>query len=201
MLKLDEALFDDDMTFDAPSVAIFNEGDFDAYKVDDLDDSVFTYEPIASANAVADHDGEAVPAGPATGLDSGIAASLIKLINDEWEAIQGYNDFRAMVMEMVNNNDGDYTEMLTVIDEIVNEENLHVGQLQELLKTVSPNAESINKGEEEAQEQLESSGNEWVNGKLKVEFHNPVAPQAVENEQQYNAIEDTCSICDADDDW
>ena len=31
---------------------------------------------------------------------------------------------------------------------------LHVGQLQELLKMVSPNAVSIEDGEEEAQEQL-----------------------------------------------
>lgn len=200
MLKLDEALFDDDMTFDEPSVLIFDEGHFDDYKIDELDDDSFTYEPLAKADALTDHMGEAIPEGPANGLDSGIASSLIKLINDEWEAIQGYNDFRAMVMEMNNNNDGDYTEMLKVIDEVVNEENRHVGQLQELLKTISPNTESINKGEEEAKEQLEPTGNEWVNGQLKVQFHEPRVAKT-SNESEYNVIEDTCTLCDADDEW
>ena len=201
MLKLDEALFDDDMnlTFDEPAVIIFDEGHFDSYK-DDLDDDTFIYEPLAKADVLTDHEGEAVPEGPANGLDSGIASSLIKLINDEWEAIQGYNDFREMILEMNKNNDGDYTRMLNVIDEIVNEENLHVGQLQELLKTVSPNTESITKGEKEAKEQLEPSGNEWVNGQLKVQFHEPRV-SAASNQPEYNTIEDTCTLCDADDEW
>ena len=200
MLRLDESLFDDDMTLDEPSIKIFDEGHFDDYKVDDLDDSIFIYEPLAKADALADHNGEAVPEGPSAGLDSGIADSLIRLINDEWEAIQGYNDFRNMILTMQQNGDGDYTEMINVIDEVSNEENLHVGQLQELLKKVSPNTASIAKGEEEAQEQLES-GNEWVDGKLKVEFHEPVVRKANSDEPEYNKIEDDCTLCDVDDEW
>ena len=199
-LRLDEALFDDDMTFDAPSINIFDEGHFDEYKIDDLDDNL-TYDPIVPATARTDHNGEAIPEGPKTGLDSAVADALINLINDEWEAIQGYNDFRNMILSMKETSTGDYSEMVTVIDEIVNEENLHVGQLQELLKRVSPNTESIAKGEEEAQEQLESSGNEWVNGRLKVEFHEPKMIKTVNNEPEYNKIEDSCCLGDADDEF
>lgn len=198
-IQLDEALFDDDITYNEPSIKIFDEGHFNEFKIDDLDDNIFIYEPIAGAEAPADHNGEAVPAGPNSGLESGIADTLINLINDEWEAIQGYNNFRDMILQMQQNNDGDYTDMLKVIDEVVNEENLHVGQLQELLKGVSPNTESIAKGEEEAQEQLQSSGNEWVNGRLKVEFHQPHTINT--EEANVNAVEDTCSLYDTDDEW
>ena len=201
-INLDESLFDDDMSFtlDAPSIKVFDEGHFDSYKNDEYDDTPFEYEPLARAEALTDHNGEAVPEGPKPGVESGIADSLIKLINDEWEAIQGYNNFRDMILSMQQNNDGDYTDMIKVIDEISNEENLHVGQLQELLKGVSPNTESISKGEEEAQEQLQSSGHEWVNGQLKVEFHEPNMNNKPQNDQS-NYIDENCNLEDADDEW
>lgn len=203
-LKLDESLFDDDinLTFDEPSIKIFDEDHFDDYKIDDLDDNVFIYEPLANADALTDHNGEAVPEGPKPGIESGIADSLIKLINDEWEAIQGYNNFRDMILSMQQNGDGDYSDMIKVIDEVSNEENLHVGQLQELLKRVSPNTESISRGEEEAEEQLEPSGNEWVNGQLKVQFHEPrISANNSSIPETLNEIDTTCTLCDADDEW
>lgn len=201
-LKLDESLFDDDMsfTFAEPSIQVFDEGHFDEYKDDEYDDTPFQYEPLVRAEAPTDHNGEAIPEGPKPGVESGIADSLIKLINDEWEAIQGYNTFRDMILSMQQNNDGDYSDMIKVIDEISNEENLHVGQLQELLKGVSPNTESIRKGEEEAQEQLQSSGHEWVNGQLKVEFHQPATINHSQNDQP-NAIDENCNLEDTDDEW
>lgn len=203
-LKLDESLFDDDIsfTFDEPAIKVFDKGHFDEYKNDEYDDTPFEYEPLVNADALADHNGEAIPEGPKPGIESGIADSLIKLINDEWEAIQGYNNFRDMILSMKNNGDGNYSDMISVIDEISNEENLHVGQLQELLKKVSPNTQSIAKGEEEAQEQLEPSGNEWVNGKLKVEFHDPINYSTVNKQSENpNEIDTTCTLCDADDEW
>lgn len=200
-LRLDESLFDDDFSTDTqPSIQIFPEGYFDEYKDDEYDDTLFEYEPLVRADVPTNHNGEAIPEGPKPGLESGIADSLIKLINDEWEAIQGYNNFRDMILSMNNNGDGNYSEMIRVIDEISNEENLHVGQLQELLKIVSPNTESIAKGEEEAQEQLSPSGNEWVNGKLKVEFHKPAINNQSQNDQP-NAIDENCSLEDTDDEW
>lgn len=196
MLRLDESLFDDDLelfTEADPTIAVFDEGSFDEYIDDDM-----IFEPIAGAGASADHNGEAVPEGPNAGLESGIADSLIKLINDEWEAIQGYNNFRDMILTMQKNGDGDYTNMLSVIDEVSHEENLHVGQLQELLKLISPNTSSIDKGEQEAKEQINASEHEWVNGKLVVQAHEP---RAAESADTPNAVDTNCSIYDTDDEF
>ena len=87
---------------------------------------------------------------PEPGPDMGVANLLINLINDEWEAIQGYNDFIATISA-----EGGYEDMLGAIQDIVSEENVHVGQLQKLLQQISPDALKIAQGEQEAQEQLE----------------------------------------------
>ena len=63
------------------------------------------------------------------------------------------------------------------------------------------NTNSINKGEEEAKEQLEPSTNEWVNGQLKVEFHEPKVIETDDSSNDYNKIDSSCAICDADDEW
>ena len=202
--NLTESLFDDDMSFsfDEPAIKVFDEGHFDEYKNDEYDDTPFIYEPLAGADAPADHNGEAIPEGPSGEIESGIADSLIHLINDEWEAIQGYNNFRSMIQSLKKDGYADYEKMLNVIDEIVNEENLHVGQLQELLKHVSPNTDSINAGQEEAQQQLQPSGNEWIDGRLKVDMHEPKIKQpSAENSGNPNEVDTTCTLCDADDEW
>lgn len=200
-LRLDEALFDDDMklSFDEPAIKVFDEGHFADYNIDEFDDNIFDYEPAAESA----HDAENVPEGPAAGIPSGVADSLINLINDEWEAIQGYNTFREMILSMQKNGDADYTRMLSVIDEISNEENLHVGQLQELLKIVSPNTESIAKGEEEGKKQLTyNPEHEWVNGQLKVQMHQPIVVEASANDlANPNQVDTTCTLADADDEW
>ena len=53
---------------------------------------------------------------------------------------------------------------LKVLEEISAEENVHVGQLQEVLKRISPNATEIDKGTKEAKSQLG-----LVNGLLPVQ--------------------------------
>lgn len=80
--------------------------------------------------------------------DNGMANSLIEAINDEWKTIQMYNDL------IVNATSFGYPDMIETLQDIVNEENVHVGQLQGLLETISPNTSSINDGKEEAQEQI-----------------------------------------------
>ena len=79
--------------------------------------------------------------------DTGIANEINSLIRDEYETIEKYNN---IVPNLEN-----YQDMIPVIQDIVAEENTHVGQLQKLLGVISPNVENINKGEEEAQEQLD----------------------------------------------
>ena len=126
-LKLDESLFDDDFS------------DFDMDTDADMD-----------IDADVDMDSEIMQP-PAMGLGTGLADNIIRLINDEWEAVQGYNDF----IEVLRVSKSDEST-INVIKDIVAEENKHVGQLQELLKRISPNANQIAVGEKEARNQLSS---------------------------------------------
>ena len=88
------------------------------------------------------------PSGPAVGAPTGIADELIKNINDEWTTISNYNKLVAN-MEAYG-----FDYMVPTIQDILNEEHLHIGQLQELLKTISPNTDSIEKGEIEGEKDL-----------------------------------------------
>ena len=86
--------------------------------------------------------------GPNVGPDTGIAALLIDAINDEWTTIDKYNSIITMMSEE------NKVDMIPVIQDITAEENTHVGQLQTLLQSISPNVENIVDGESEAKEQM-----------------------------------------------
>lgn len=110
----------------------------------------FEDEHLGKAD-ITTHDGDVLPETPKEGAESGIAAVINKLIIDEWEAIQGYND------AIVNAELEGYSNIANVLTEIANEENIHVGQLQKALETISPQTDSIKKGEDEAEKQLDAS--------------------------------------------
>lgn len=174
-LKLDEALFDDEvdsfLTKDAPTV------------LSEFDDDFSEYD--------AEHDVDNTLPGPAEGADTGVAGELIRLINDEWEAIEGYNNAIAAFRTVIAENPF-YEDAIKVLEEISAEENVHVGQLQEVLSRISPNATAIHKGTDEARSQLG-----LVNGRLPVQswdapVNNVTSNIAAEDEQ--------CTLCDVDDD-
>lgn len=85
---------------------------------------------------------------PASELDSGLANLLISAINDEWSTIASYNDLVSVLSKEQRH------DMANVVADIINEENTHVGQLQTLLKSISPNVENISGGETEASSQM-----------------------------------------------
>ena len=93
---------------------------------------------------------EAVPDTPTTPDEFGAASLINALIQDEWQAIQGYND----AIATLSTTDID-TDIINVFKDIANEENIHIGQLQKALEMVSPNVSSIGEGEQEGAEQLE----------------------------------------------
>lgn len=138
-----------------------------------------------------DHSAENVPEPPKTAEEFSIADTLIKLINDEWEAIEGYNNAIAQ-LRCISTENAKYLNAVSVLSEIVAEENRHVGQLQSILKQVSPNTEEIHEGEKEASVQMK-----LVDGKL------PVTSWETSNRSFNNDItNDTtelCTICDVDD--
>lgn len=85
---------------------------------------------------------------PEVGENTGISLLIIDAINDEWQTISKYNAMLASLQD-------EY--MCNVIKDIVAEENTHVGQLEKLLQTISPNVENIEKGELEADKQIEET--------------------------------------------
>lgn len=93
---------------------------------------------------------EAIPDTPTTPDEFGAASLINALIQDEWQAIQGYND----AIATLSTTDID-TDIINVFKDITNEENIHIGQLQKALEMVSPNVSSISEGEQEGAEQLE----------------------------------------------
>jgi len=105
-------------------------------------------EPIVVSTNVSRETNETVP-GPTPGNDSGVADILMNLIKDELEAIQGYNDFLATIADK-----DEFDHMKETIEHINSEENKHIGELQALLKTISPNVEMISDGQEEAIEEM-----------------------------------------------
>ena len=93
------------------------------------------------------------------------ANTLNELTKSEYETINQYNDFLLAIQNMVTRPEGvaeeDFNPQIcpnleasieAVIKDILAEENKHIGQLQELLKAVSPNAENIEAGADEAEE-------------------------------------------------
>lgn len=174
-LRLDEALFDDELdsflTKDMPT------------EISEFDDDFSEYD--------SEHDPEHVLPGPAEGTDTGVAQEIIALINDEWEAIQGYNNAIATLRATAAKNPF-YEDAIKVLEEISAEENVHVGQLQEVLKRISPNAAEIHKGTEEAKNQLG-----LVRGVLPVQRWEDVKSDAPT--QTVNDIDETCTLCDVDD--
>lgn len=80
---------------------------------------------------------------------AGIAQDLNYLIKDELEAVDGYNSVLATWKDVDK-----FPEVIAVLKDIVDEEMLHIGQLQRALELVSPNAKNIQAGAKEAEEQI-----------------------------------------------
>ena len=82
-------------------------------------------------------------------VNAGLSGLLTDLIKDEWEAYEGYKS----AIEMFKF-EGVAPEVINVLDEILGEELVHIGQLQKCLELVEPQATEIPEGEKEAEKQL-----------------------------------------------
>lgn len=81
--------------------------------------------------------------------ENGVQNMLQFLVKDEWDAIEGYNNTIQTLLSLEG-----YEDMCAVLQDIADEELIHVGQLQKLMELVNPSTENISKGEVEADEQL-----------------------------------------------
>lgn len=88
---------------------------------------------------------------PPKGAEGTYMASVLgNLVKEEYDAIASYTSF---LQDLEANNFGDESDRKVICD-ILAEENVHVGQLQELLKKVCPAAKNIEVGTEEARDQI-----------------------------------------------
>lgn len=89
-----------------------------------------------------------------------IAEMLNNLIISEFNAINDYNRAISSLMGMgisPSVEKEDTTQIINILQDILNEENIHVGQLQTALQKVAPSADEIEKGTTEAKEQIEDA--------------------------------------------
>lgn len=157
--KADSGKFDTKKEAEAQRKAMYANGYKGESLEEDVEDVEVTVdgEPMVPAEE-SEHSAENIPEMPATDCKMIIANVLNPLIQDELQAIDGYNSAVATFRSIEENPDHDpsidFAGLYAVIAEITNEENLHIGQLEKLLEGVSPNAESIDDGKEEAEEQV-----------------------------------------------
>ena len=85
------------------------------------------------------------------------------LIKDEFEAIDGYSSSLA-TLKILENDGSDYSGIIANLEDIKNEELIHVGQLQKCLAEVNPKAEAIDDGKEEASETIAVAEEESAKG-------------------------------------
>lgn len=88
------------------------------------------------------------PQAPDSAEDNGLSNLIITEINGEWDTIKNYNQLLISLEQF------GHEEFNDVIQDIIREENKHIGQLQTILETISPNVSEIDSGEMEAEEQL-----------------------------------------------
>ena len=88
---------------------------------------------------------------------------LSDLIKDEFEAIDGYSSSLA-TLKILENDGSDYSGIIANLEDIKNEELVHVGQLQKCLAEVNPKAEAIDDGKEEASETIAIAEEESAKG-------------------------------------
>ena len=87
----------------------------------------------------------------AQGVNTGILNTLRSLIQDEYEAIDGYNNAFQMLTELDK-----YETVAEVLRHIMLEEYAHIGELQKCLAEIDPEAlQSLDSGEDEAAEVLD----------------------------------------------
>lgn len=93
---------------------------------------------------------------PATDTSMGAAQIMNSLIQDELQAIDGYNSAIQTFRTMEGEDKDKLERCIKVLSDIAGEENIHVGQLQEAQKLFNEQAALAQDGAEEAKEQIEA---------------------------------------------
>jgi len=129
---------------------------------EDLDDEI----EIGNEEVPVEDNSEGTPETPKPGVETGYSNMLINAINGEWDTIELYN---SIIATLSLEKDKKYDAIIKILQDITNEENIHVGQLQKALEILSPNTASIKDGEKEADEQISADDYDDITEGLLVE--------------------------------
>lgn len=101
---------------------------------------------------------------PTTDTSMGASQIMNSLIQDELQAIDGYNSAIQTFRTMEGEDKDKLERCIKVLSDIAGEENIHVGQLQEAQKLFNEQATLVQDGAEEAKEQIETPVEEVKEG-------------------------------------
>ena len=85
---------------------------------------------------------------------SGLTDIIISSINDKWESVRNLNSL------IVNLQEQNYEDLVPVVESVLENETNSIGQLQHLVEILSPDAEGIEQGKQEAEDVLDSVDSE-----------------------------------------
>jgi len=148
----DEKEYDDDYIPESKCEECEEDLALDDVEIDDAFINSLSDTPVVTAEVVEEEPKEDKP--PQTPKENGLATTLNKLIVGELDTI---NDYNAAIQQC---KDWGFEDKIPSLEDIVKEEHVHIGQLQELLKTVSSNANAIEQGEEEGAKQIAKAESE-----------------------------------------
>lgn len=81
-------------------------------------------------------------------MESGAVDMVISLINKKWDSVRDLNSIILTLSEY------DMDAILPILEEVLQDENNHIGQLQHIVETLSPSASNIDVGKNEAEQSL-----------------------------------------------
>ena len=132
---------------------------------------------------------------------------LNRLIGEEQAAVNSYSDILGFLKDQPSIFGGIKGNMQAVIEDILSEENKHIGQLQQLVASVNPEQNDIEEGEVEAEEQLAESVTTPSNKPSiyaeisKMTFVDPAIQGAKKSDSEDISGEDVCTLADTDDEF
>lgn len=82
---------------------------------------------------------------PAGMIENGLTDIIIFSINKKWDSVR---DLNSIIVTLGETN---YSEYIPIIEEILEDENNHIGKLQYIVESLNPVTGNIDDGKEEAQ--------------------------------------------------
>ena len=82
-------------------------------------------------------------------VNTGLADIVISSINSKWESVRDLNSI------IVNLKEQGYDDFVPIIESVLENENNSIGQLQHIVELLSPDAENIEQGKQEAEDLLQ----------------------------------------------